>query len=327
MFSGQGSQYYQMGKELYQNHARFKLWMDHCDEIVHPLIQTSLIEVLYQEQNNKSEPFDQILYTNPALLCIEYSLARLLMEMNIQPDYLLGYSLGEITASVVSGVFSLEEGIQLVVDYAKLLEKEAQAAGMLAIIESADIMTQFPELFQKCWLTGKNFQNNFVVSGLSEDIQHLQAALNQKNMISQKLPVNYGFHTELMDPHEKQFKQLVRRIHLSSIGIPIISSLKAEKIQEVTEDYLWEVTRYPVEFEKTICSMLQAEGRPGIPDDKEGTIFIDVGPSGTLATFVKYLLPSNSNSLHLEVINPFGKDCNSIEKLRISLPGFTGETA
>jgi len=96
------------------------------------------------------------LYTNPALLCIEYSLTQLLMEMNIQPDYLLGYSLGEITASVILSTVSLEEGIQLVVDYAKLLEKEAQAAGMLAIIESIDIMNQFPDLFQNCWLTGKN---------------------------------------------------------------------------------------------------------------------------------------------------------------------------
>src|SRR3954471_5340073 len=98
MFSGQGSQYYQMGKELYEKNAQFKHWMDHCDEIVSPLIQTSLIEVLYRGKG-KSESFDNILYTNPALLCVEYSLFKVLNSMGVQPDFLLGYSLGEIIAA------------------------------------------------------------------------------------------------------------------------------------------------------------------------------------------------------------------------------------
>ena len=311
MFSGQGSQYYRMGKELYENHPRFKLWMDHCDEMIHPLTQTSLIEILYRKPRNKSEPFDQILYTNPALLCIEYSLTQVLMEMEIKPDYLLGYSLGEIIASVIGCAISLEEGIQVVVEFAKLLKNETRPAGMLAIIESTDIITQFPDLFQKCWLTGKNFQNNFVMSGLSEDIRYLQEALNQKNITSQRLPVNYGFHTELMDPLEEKFKQLVRRINFSSIRIPIISSLKAKVVQKVSDDYFWEVIRQPVEFEKTISWMIQ----------EDDYFFIDVGPSGSLATFVKYLLPANSNSIHMEMMNQFGKDIHSLEKLRSRLLG------
>jgi acyl transferase domain-containing protein len=297
-----------MGKELYENHSRFRYWMDHCDKIVHPIVQISLIDVLYRGQG-KSEPFDQILYTNPSLLCIEYSLSRVLLEMGIQPDFLLGYSLGEITASVVSGVMSLEDGIQLVVGMARLVEAKTQLVEMLAVIESQEIMTTFPDLFQNCWLTGKNFQRSFVVSGLPNDIRHLQEGLNQQNIISQKLPVKYGFHTALMDPIEEEFKKLVRSIKLLPMGIPIISSLTTATVQEVNDDHIWEVIRYPVEFEQTIRLMLH----------KEDYIFIDVGPSGTLATFVKYLLTSNSNSLHLEAINPFGRDLSSIEKLRTSL--------
>lgn len=310
MFSGQGSQYYHMGKELYENHARFRLWMDHCDDIAYSFLQASLIDHIYDKHVSKSDPFDRVLYTNPALLCIEYSLAQILMEMHLQPDYLLGYSLGEITAAVISGAVSLEDGIQLTVDYARLLERGTLPARMLAIIGSTDITTQFPGLFQKCWITGRNFQNNFVVSGLPKDIHDLQEALNQKNILTQKLPVNYGFHTELMDPIENEFKQLVRRVNAFPIRIPTISALKTETVEEINADYFWKVTRHPVEFEKTICSMLQG-------DDY---IFIDVGPSGTLATFIKYLLPSHSGSVHLEVINQFGKDINTIEKLKAKLP-------
>lgn len=309
MFPGQGAQYYHMGKELYQYHPRFKLWMDYCNEIVHPLIQTSLIDVIYKEQVNKYEPFDQILYTNPALLSIEYSLARLLMEMNIQPNYVLGYSLGEITAAIISNAISLEEGLRLVIDVAKIVETQTRPACLLAIIESIKFMTRFPDMFQNCWITGKNCQKNFVVGGLNVDIRRLQKALEKKKIISQELPVKYGFHTELMDPIREKIKLLIQRINLDTNRIPIISSLETEEIQEVSEAYVWEVFRYPVDFEKTIRLMLQ----------KKDYIFIDVGPSGSLATFVKYLLPRDSESLHLEMMNQFGQNINSMKKLMACL--------
>lgn len=308
MFSGQGSQYYHMGKELYENHAQFKLWMDHCDKIVQPHIQISLIDILYSGRK-KSESFDHLLYTNPALLCIEYSLVRVLMEMGVQPDFLLGYSLGEITASVVSGAISLEEGIEVVVGMARLAEENTPQVEMLAVIESLEITTEFPDLFKNCWVTGKNFQRSFVVSGLSSDIRNLQEGLNKMNLISQKLPVKYGFHTELIDPIESEFNQMISKLNISSIGIPMISSLKNETLHEISKNYFWEVIRYPVDFMKTIEWMLK----------KGDYIFIDVGPSGTLATFVKYILSSDSRSISLQMINQFGNDLKAIEKLGISL--------
>jgi acyl transferase domain-containing protein len=309
MFSGQGSQYYHMGKELYENHSRFRLWMNYCDEIVQPLIQRSLIEVMYNERIDKHEPFDEILYTNPALLSIEYSLARILTEMDVQPDYVLGYSIGEVAAAVISGVLSLEEGFQFVVGVAKLLEAETPPAGMLAVIEPVEIMDQNPDLFETCWLTGNNFQKNFVISGLADDISHIQSVLKQRNMISQRLPVNYGFHTRLIDPIEEKFKQLGKGIHFSESRIPIISCLKSKEIEKMNEDHFWKVLRHPVAFEKTIQTILQ----------KNEYIFIDVGPSGSLSTFVKYLLPFQSKSFHFEMINQFGKNLSSIEKFRSGL--------
>lgn len=308
MFSGQGSQYYHMGKELYDNHPRFRLWMDHCDEIAYPLIGTSLIDVLYH-QGDKKELFDNILYTNPALLSIEYSLFRILEESNIKPDYLLGYSLGEITASVISGVMSLEDGLNLTIDFAKILIDKSDNASMLAIIESELIVYQLPELFKNSWLTGRNFRKNFVVAATPENINKLQADLTNREIMTQKLAVNYGFHTELIDPLKEAFLHLVKRIQLSPIKIPTISALTTGLIEEVDAEYLWKVIREPVEFEKTIQSLLM----------KGNYIFIDVGPSGSLATYVKYLLPVDSNSMHKEVINQFGKDLISLDKLKVSL--------
>lgn len=307
MFSGQGSQYYQMGRELYENHKQFRYWMAYCDEIVSPIIQSSIIEIVYGE-DAKSKPFDRLLYSNPALLCIEYSLACVLKEeIGVQPDFLMGYSLGEITASVVSGGISLEDGIHLVVGLARLAEEKTQPAEMLAIMESKTVMTKFPDLFRHSWLTGTNFEGNFVVCGLPQTIQHLRENLNNINITSQILPVKYGFHTELIDPIEEEYKQLVSKITLSPIRIPIVSSLKSETVRELNEDYLWDVIRYPVNFQQTVNKIL----------GKGNYVFIDSGPSGTLATCVKYMLSPNSGSISLQMINQFGRDLDAVEKLKI----------
>ncbi len=309
MFSGQGSQYYHMGKELYEKHPRFKMWMDHCDEIVTPLIGTSLIDVLYQEGVNKGMPFDQILYTNPALISIEYSIARILMEMGIQPNYVLGYSLGEISAAIISGVISLEDGLQFIVDSAQLLINESPAASMLAIINSPDIQSEFPHIFENCWLTGNNFENNFVVGGLIKDIEHLQIWLNNKNIAYQKLPVNYGFHTKLLNPLEQKWRQLIEEMDFFSMRIPIISSSYSKILQDVDEEYFWQITRFSVDFKKTIDLLIK----------DNSFVFIDAGPSGSLATFIKYLIPNNSKSFSMEVMNQFGNDLRTLEKLRDEL--------
>ena len=309
MFSGQGSQYYQMGKELYENHSGFRHWMQYCDEIVNPLIQQSLIDIIYQ-QTTKGQDFDRLLYSSPALLCIEYSLAQVLMEMGIKADFLLGYSLGEMTAAVISGNVSLQSGIQFVIKLANLIENESSTSKMLAILESSDIIKQEPYLFQNVWLTGKNFPKNFVVTGFPNEIEILKAALTKKNILFQELAVKYGFHTELLDSIETPIKQLIQTINFSATdNIPIFSLLSAKPKPAMDEEALWKIIRYPVDFENFINLMLK--------DDNY--VFIDVGPSGTLATFMQYTLPSGSHSVALQTINRFGNNLQSLKKLASAL--------
>ncbi len=306
MFSGQGTQYYQMGKELYGKHAQFRYWMDHCNEMVAPLIKTSLIDVLYCGKG-KGEPFDNILYTNPALLCIEYSMFQVLKGMGLRPDFLLGYSLGEIIAAVASGALSLEDGSRWMVEVAKLVAEKTQEAQILAIIGPKMIMMEFPELFHQCWLTGTNFRENFVVGGLPSAIQPLQAALDKRNILSQLLPVRYGFHTKLIDPVEEDCRRLAGSLKMSPGQVPMISSLAGEVIQDLHREQFWEAVRYPVNFEQAVSVTLK----------KGDFTFIDVGPSGSLATLVKYILPAGAGSIAIPLMNQFGRDLEAIEKLTI----------
>ncbi|QHI36091.1 hypothetical protein IMCC3317_14450 [Kordia antarctica] len=305
MFSGQGSQYYQMGKELYENHKVFNYWMDACNEIVSPLIKTSLTEIIYNK-DKRGESFDRLLHTNPALLSIQYSMFHVLKDLGIQPDYVLGYSLGEITAAMASEVLTLEDGLSFVTDMADFVEEETPKATMLAIMAGKEIVLDYSDLFSKCWIIATNFSGSFVVCGLPENVSSLQNALRQDGITTQELPVNNGFHTPIIDDLEQKFKKRVKEIKLSDAKIPIISSKEYDIVQEVSHDYFWEVIRYPVNFQTTVKNTVK---------NKE-CIFIDLGPSGSLATSVKYIVDSNSGAVPLQILNQYGKNLEALEKFK-----------
>ncbi len=302
MFSGQSSQYHQMGRELYDRHPRFRMWMEHCDEIAAPLIGCSLCDLLYRD-GKKSIPFDRLLHTNPALIAFEYSLARVMMEAGAKPDYVLGYSLGEISAMIVGGALSLEQGIEFVIDYAKLIESESPPAAMLAVIDAPDIESRYADQLAGCWVTARNFDRHIVITGPVDAIERLRNTLKRDGVAHQILAVNYGFHTGMQQPLEASFMALARNRNFDLLRIPMVSCFDGAIYDSSTDsegwqNRLWATFRHPVAFDTTIRALL---GRGDFH-------FLDVGPSGTLATFVKYLLPADSASIFNDVINPSGRD-------------------
>jgi acyl transferase domain-containing protein len=302
MFSGQGSQYHQMGRELYDRHPRFRLWMDHCDEIAEPLIGVSLCDVLYRN-GDKSQTFDRLLHTNPALVAFEFSLAQVLIEEGAKPDYLLGYSLGELTAAIVGKALTIEQGIGLAVDYARLIEAESPPATMLAVVNVPDIETRYAEQLAGCWVTARNFDQHLVVTGPVEAIAPLREALTRDGVVHQTLAVKYGFHTEMQSALKAPFMALAEKLDFAPLRTPMVSCLDG-RVHDGNSDprgwprRMWATFRQPVEFGATVRSLL----------DRGDFHFLDVGPSGTLSTFIKYLLPADSVSTFCDVITPFGRD-------------------
>ncbi|MDQ0457612.1 acyltransferase domain-containing protein [Rhizobium paknamense] len=303
MFSGQGSQSFQMGRELYDHHPRFRLWMDLCDRLVEEATGRSLLSVLFEK--DRAEVFDDLLFTNPALLSVEFCLATVLQEAGIHPDYLLGYSLGEFTAAVVSGVLTLEEGIELTVDLARLMQAKALPGGMLAILADESLMATHPEAFAGLPVAGRNFATNFVVSGDAEKISALQNTLATLGVPTQRLAVRYGFHAPVIEPLEEDFLSLAKRFNYLPPRIPLISACITEPIDQFDELHLWHAILKPVDFQITIEQMI----------NQKAFLFIDAGPSGNLATAVKYILPKDSDSGFLQTLNPYGCDCEALEKV------------
>lgn len=311
MYSGQGSQYFQMGADLYEHHPRFRLWMNYCAELSRPMLgDCSLIDVIYR-QGEKQTPFDRLFYSNPALIAIQYSLTRVLMEEGVKPAYTMGYSLGELVAAIVSGCIDIEQGLNLSIRCAQLLETKTPVAKMLAVVANRSLYDEKSELFLDVWLTGNNCDTNFVVTGLVGSVDKLIGKLEEMGISCVTLPVRYGFHTELIECIRDEFDSLFAEITIKQAKIPMFSLRSSELIREVSGEYFWEVFRNPVDFATIIPEFIK----------KGFDTFVDVGPSASLATFLKYIGDSHSFST-LEVhstLNQFGNDRTAVTRLKFAL--------
>jgi bacillaene synthase trans-acting acyltransferase len=303
MCSGLGSQYYLMGKDLYDAEPVFRRAMDACSEILQPMIGVSLSELLYRPRADRFAPFDRTLYSSPSICCLQYAVARLLRARGCEPDRVLGYSLGEVSAAMIAGVLSLEEGLRTAVHLAQLLETDAPEGGMLAVLATPGMVRQRPELFAGTWITAYNFPTHFVLSGAPAAIGRVERSLGGDRVSYQRLPVRYAFHSPLIDSVGAALRQYLATLAYGPPGVELISTAGAGAGLDSSPAGLWSVVRQPLDFVRTIEAI-----------ERQGPhTYVDLGPSGTLATFVKYNLPADSQSQIASTVTPFGRAVSNLE--------------
>ena len=308
MFSGQGSQYYSMGKDLYDHHGTFRYWMNYCASVAEAHLGVNLIDTIFRDRTEKYEPFARTLYTSPAIFMVNYSAAQTLMDEGIEPDLLLGYSLGEIVALAVSGFVSVEDAIDFLIRSARLIEDKTPRGSMMAVLESREIIDEYPDAFKETTVASLNFNRSFVLAGRLERLKGVQQFLAEQSILTQLLPIQCGFHSPLIDAVEHEYKALLENMRPEESSVPVISCAYANRLDRasITPRYYWDLIRGPVNFDKTV-NMIEESGP---------YLYIDAGPSGTLATFVKYLVKSDSESKALPLLDQFGYNMRNLSKVQ-----------
>lgn len=297
MFSGQGSHHFQMGRALFEQEPVFRDSMTRLDGIVRDLAGNSVLESLYSTANPKGAIFDRIMLTHPAIFMVEYSLAQALVRAGVEPDLTLGASLGSFAAATVAGFISVEDALAAVIRQAKAMEECCTPGGMYAVLANPVLYAQ-PFLSANSAMAGVNFASHFVVSARHAQFAPIETGLRAHAVAFQRLPVSFAFHSEWIEEARAPFQSFTQTLRLKAGELPFMSCHDALVAAELSEDYFWRVVREPIRFGEAI-RRLEGDG---------AYRYIDVGPSSTLATFLKYALPAETRSTVLPILSPYGHD-------------------
>jgi bacillaene synthase trans-acting acyltransferase len=302
MFSGQGSQYYQMGRQLYDENPAFRAEMERLDALARARSGYSIVEAIYS--SSKSELFDQILYTHPAIFMVEYAMAQCLIDAGIRPDLTLGASLGSFAAAAVAGYIEPLDAMAAVLEQARAFQGACRRGGMLAVVAEPSLYNE-PFMRARSDMAGINFDSHFAVSGARHDLAEIEGALDLRGLTHQRLAVAFAFHSPAIDPAEEPFNRFMRSITLRKGSLPMVCCEQGAILTDLPDDFFWRAVRRPMQFHDTI-GHLERQGQHR---------YIDAGPSGTLATFVKYGLPKTSLSSAHPVLTPYGRDSKNLAAL------------
>jgi acyl transferase domain-containing protein/acyl carrier protein len=229
-FSGQGTQYYRMGRYLYESEPRFREIMDKGFELLNQNSSVDFKSVIgYTDDDQDSELIHNTIYTQPLLFLFEYAIAKLLMSLGIQPTILNGLSQGEYAAACLSGVFSFEDGLRIMEKRAELMNSLEDGEMVAVNVAASKVETLLAEEVQIAVI---NTATSCVISGSKKGIESTLATLDEKEFDYTRLKISMASHSKMMEPILAEFAAFIEEIPLSKPIIPFISSTTGTLISD-----------------------------------------------------------------------------------------------
>lgn len=274
LFPGQGSQHVGMAMDLY---ARWKPFAEAFDEVSSLVKLHSAIDLLALIQCGDELALTSTETAQPALFAVSVALAKAWRTLGVEPDQLLGHSVGELAAACIAGVFSMQDAVRLICARGRVMQS-ATPGDMMAVALDEDTLAG--KLVEGVELAVINGRSSCVVAGPKEKIERLQETFASEGIHTRRLHTSHAFHSASMAEAATELAEIARTVRLSPPSIPIVSSVTGQTLtaeQACSPDYWGRAVRAPVQFARSLQTLLAV----GID------VALEVGPGTTLTSLVR----------------------------------------
>lgn len=287
-FPGQGNQYLTMGLGLYQSYGVYRETVDRCCEILRPIIGLDLRDILFAEGEggeDRAEKLNQTYITQPALFVTSYAVARLWMSWGLQPDAMVGHSVGEYVAACLAGVFSLEDALRAVATRGRLIQ-DLPGGSMLAVLTpEAEVIGYLSGALE---VAAVNSPRLTVIAGPTPEIAALEKTLKAKNIFHKRLATSHAFHSAMMEPALPAFAKFFQTVKLHEPTIRVASTVTGQwltKAEATDPEYWVQHVRRAVRFTNATETILKEENR---------WVLLESGPGHSLESSFKAHLEASA---------------------------------
>jgi acyl transferase domain-containing protein/NADPH:quinone reductase-like Zn-dependent oxidoreductase/ubiquinone/menaquinone biosynthesis C-methylase UbiE/acyl carrier protein len=276
VFCGQGAQWWAMGRQLLHSEPVFADMVRRCDDVLDSL---GACWSLWQEltADESASRMHETSISQPCIFAVQVGLAALWESWGIQPDAIIGHSVGEVAAAYVAGVFSLDDAVKTIYHRGRCMDFASAAGKMLAVslgrTEAEEIAATYDGRVSVAAINGPTA---ITLSGDAEALREIEAALTERNVFCKFLQVQYAFHSAQMDPVRDELLRSLEGIQPRPARIPLVSTVEGDWATgpELGPQYWWRNVRQGVRFADGIDKLL----------DTDCNLLVEIGPHPVLGS-------------------------------------------